>query len=116
MYNQNMNKEELVSELSKKAKVTQVLAFRILQLTMETIEKQVSKGKKVTIMGFGTFKRQKRAERTARIINTNKEIRIPECYAPMFIPSKMFKEMVSEKLDKEQKSYNPFADYPHNEW
>ena len=111
-----MNKEELVSEFSKKAKVTQVLAFRILQLTMETIEKQVSKGKKVTIMSFGTFKHQKRAERTARIINTNEEIRISECYAPVFIPSRMFKEIVSEKLDKEQKSYNPFADHHGNAW
>lgn len=106
-----MNKEELVCELSKKARVTNVFAFKILQLTMATIEKEVSRGRKVTIMGFGSFKRQKRAERTARIINTNEEIRIPERYLPVFIPSEKFKEMVSDKLDKEQKPCKTFFDY-----
>ena len=62
------------------------------------------------------FFRQKRAERTARIINTNEEIRIPARYAPLFIPSEMFKKMVSDKLDKEQKPCKTFFDYLDNTW
>ena len=90
----NMNKEEFVQELSKKARVTQVDAKKILNATLETIEKTVSKGKKVTLQGFGVCKLQHRASRTARIINENKVIRLPETTIPVFIPSKIFKEQV----------------------
>ena len=41
-----MNKEELVQEVSKKAKVTQKEAAEVINALMETIEKTVSKGKK----------------------------------------------------------------------
>ena len=50
-----MNKEELVKEVSKKAKVSQKATADILSATLETIQKTVSKGKKVTLVGFGTF-------------------------------------------------------------
>ena len=89
-----MNKEELVHMISVNAKVTQVDAKKVLTAFIETVEKTVSKGKKVTLQGFGTFKVQHRAERTARIISENKEIRIPAKNLPVFIPSKMFKERV----------------------
>lgn len=90
----NMNKEEFVQELSKKARVTQVDAKKVLTAFIETVEKTVSKGEKVTLQGFGVFKLQRRASRTARIINENKVIRLPETTIPVFIPSKIFKEQV----------------------
>ena len=89
-----MNKEEFVQELSKKARVTQVDAKKVLTAFIETVEKTVSKGEKVTLQGFGVFKLQRRASRTARIINENKVIRLPETTIPVFIPSKIFKEQV----------------------
>ena len=89
-----MNKEEFVQELSKKARVTQVDAKKVLTAFIETVEKTVSKGEKVTLQGFGVFKLQRRASRTARIINENKVIRLPETTIPVFIPSKLFKEQV----------------------
>ena len=50
-----MNKEELVQEISKKASVTQKEASQVLGAFIETVQKTVSKGKKVTLVGFGTF-------------------------------------------------------------
>ena len=41
-----MNKEELVKEVSKKAKVSQKATADIIAAALETIEKTVSKGKK----------------------------------------------------------------------
>ena len=41
-----MNKEELVKEVSKKAKVSQKSAADVIAATIETIQKTVSKGKK----------------------------------------------------------------------
>ena len=40
-----MNKEELVKEVSKKAKVSQKATADIIAATLETISKTVSKGK-----------------------------------------------------------------------
>ncbi|HIQ89099.1 TPA: HU family DNA-binding protein, partial [Candidatus Galligastranaerophilus faecipullorum] len=61
-----MNKEELVQEIAKKAKVTQKEAAEILNGFVETVQKSVSKGEKVTLVGFGTFEARKRAARTGR--------------------------------------------------
>ncbi|MDD3150955.1 MAG: HU family DNA-binding protein [Candidatus Gastranaerophilales bacterium] len=91
-----MNKEELVKEISKKARISQKQATEILSLTLETIEKTVVKGKKVTLVGFGTFESRKRAARTGRNPQTGKEIKIPAKTVPAFSAGKKFKEMVNK--------------------
>ena len=75
-----MNKEELVQEVAKKAKVTQKEAAEIINAFMDTVQKTVAKGKKVTLVGFGTFEARKRAARTGRNPQTGKAISIPAKY------------------------------------
>ena len=77
-----MNKEELVQEISKKSNVTQKEAAEVLSAWIETIEKTVSKGKKVTLVGFGTFEARKRAARVGRNPQTGKELKIPARTVP----------------------------------
>ena len=89
-----MNKEELVKEIAKKAKVSQKDAAEVLTATLETIEKTVSKGKKITLVGFGTFEARKRAARTGRNPQTGAEIKIPAKTVPAFSAGKKFKELV----------------------
>ena len=89
-----MNKEELVQEVSKKSKVTQKETAEIINALMETIEKTVSKGKKVTLVGFGTFEARKRAARIGRNPQTGKEIKIAAKTVPAFSAGKKFKEAV----------------------
>ena len=91
-----MNKEELVKEVSKKAKVSQKATADILSATLETIQKTVSKGKKVTLVGFGTFEARKRAARTGRNPQTGKEIKIPAKTVPAFTAGKKFKTAVNK--------------------
>ena len=92
-----MNKEELVQEISKKAKVTQKEAGEVLNALVDTIQKTVSKGKKVTLVGFGTFESRKRAARTGRNPQTGKEISIPAKTVPVFSAGKKFKTTVNGK-------------------
>ena len=92
-----MNKEELVQEIAKKAKVTQKDAAEVLGSLVETIQKTVAKGKKVTLVGFGTFESRKRAERTGRNPQTGKEIKIAAKTVPAFSAGKKFKELVNKK-------------------
>ena len=92
-----MNKEELVQEISKKAKVTQKEAGEVLSALVSTVQKTVSKGEKVTLVGFGTFESRKRAARTGRNPQTGKEIKIAAKTVPAFSAGKKFKELVNKK-------------------
>ena len=92
-----MNKEELVQEISKKAKVTQKDAAEVLNAIMSTIEKTVAKGKKVTLVGFGTWEARKRAARTGRNPQTGKELKIAAKTVPAFSAGKKFKDVVNKK-------------------
>ena len=71
-----MNKEELVKEVSKKAKVSQKATADILAATLDTNQKTVAKGKKVTLGGFGTFEARKRAARTGRNPQTGAALKL----------------------------------------
>ncbi len=90
-----MNKEELVQEIAKKTKVTQKDAAEVLNALVDTIQKTVAKGKKVTLVGFGTFESRKRAARTGRNPQTGKEISIPAKTVPVFSAGKKFKATVN---------------------
>ena len=89
-----MNKEELVKEVSKKAKVSQKATTDVVAAILETIEKSVAKGKKVTLVGFGTFEARKRAARTGRNPQTGAELKIAAKTVPAFTAGKKFKELV----------------------
>lgn len=91
-----MNKEELVQEVAKRTKTSQKQAAEIINTMMEVVEKSVSKGKKVTLVGFGTFEARKRASRTGRNPQTGKEIQIPAKTVPAFSAGKKFREMVNK--------------------
>ena len=89
-----MNKEELVKEVAKKAKVSQKAAADVLSATIETVQKTVAKGKKVTLVGFGTFEARKRKARTGRNPQTGAAIKIAAKTVPAFSAGKKFKELV----------------------
>lgn len=92
-----MNKEDLVKEVAKKTKLSQKDVAEILNATIEAITKTVSKGKKVTLVGFGSFESRKRAARMGRNPQTGKELKIPAKTVPAFTAGKKFKELVAGK-------------------
>ena len=91
-----MNKEELVQEVAKSAKVSQKEAAEVINCFMSTVQTTVSKGKKVTLVGFGTFESRKRAARTGRNPQTGKAIKIAAKTVPVFSAGKKFKDTVNK--------------------
>ncbi len=89
-----MNKEELVKTVAEKAKLSQKQTAEVVASILETVQKTVAKGKKVTLVGFGTFEARKRAARTGRNPQTGKEIKIAAKTVPAFSAGKKFKELV----------------------
>ena len=89
-----MNKEELVKEAAKKAKVPQKAAADVLDAFIDTVQKTVSKGKKITLVGFGVFEPRKRKARTGRNPQTGAAIKIAAKTVPAFSAGKRFKDAV----------------------
>ena len=92
-----MNKEELVKAVATSTKLSQKETAEVIGAVIETVQKTVSKGKKVTLVGFGTVEARKRAARVGRNPQTGKEIKIAAKTVPAFSAGKKFKEMVAKK-------------------
>ncbi len=89
-----MNKSELVSAISTKTKMSKSQIETWLDTTLEIIQKTVSKGEDVKIVGFGSFQKTKRRAKTGRNPKTGETHKIPETSVPRFKPGKEFKDCV----------------------
>jgi DNA-binding protein HU-beta len=89
-----MNKAELIASLetrlgSKKA------ASEALEAVVDAIIREVAKGNKVGITGFGTFEKISRAARTGRNPRTGTTVKIKKTAVPKFKPGTAFKTVVA---------------------
>ena len=89
-----MNKAELIERVSRKTKTTKTQAEFILDAAIEIIQKAVSSGEDVKIVGFGTFDRASRKQRNGRNPKTGTTMVIPASQVPRFRPGKEFKSLV----------------------
>jgi len=72
-----MNKAELISSIAEKAGFTKVQAKIALDAFVCATTEALTKGEKVSLVGFGTFAVVKRAARKGRNPQTKKEMDIP---------------------------------------
>ena len=91
-----MNKAELVAVMAEKAGISQKAAEASLKAFTETVAKELKKGQKVQLVGFGTFEVAKRAARTGRNPQTGAEMKIKASKAPKFKPGKALKDIVNK--------------------
>jgi len=91
-----MNKGELVDAVAEKANVTKKQADAVLTAAIDSIMEAVSEGKKVTLVGFGSFERRERKEREGRNPKTGEAMKIPATKVPAFSAGKLFKDLVAK--------------------
>jgi DNA-binding protein HU-beta len=89
-----MNKGDLVNLIADKAGVTKAQAGDALDAILGGIQKTLSKGGRVTLVGFGTFSVTKRAARKGRNPRTGKEIKIKAKNVVRFKAGKQLSEKV----------------------
>lgn len=90
-----MNKSQLVEKVSQLTHTTKTQSEVLIDATLEVIQKAVSKGEEVKLVGFGTFSRTKRKSRPGRNPKTGEPVTIPSVKVPRFKPGKEFKERVN---------------------
>jgi DNA-binding protein HU-beta len=92
-----VNKKELIDTVAKSTGETKRVVGDVVEETLTTIQKQVKRGDRVTIPGFGTFSRRARAARTARNPRTGEAIKVKASKVPAFKAGAGFKTFVSGK-------------------
>ena len=92
-----MTKTELIDKIAQKTKLTKKDTGKALDAVLESISSALTKGDKVTLVGFGSFEVRKREARKGRNPQNGKEIKIPARKVPAFRAGKALKEAVSKK-------------------
>jgi DNA-binding protein HU-beta len=92
-----LNKKELIDSIADATGESKRTVSEVVEATIETITKQVKKGERVSIPGFGTFERRNRSARTARNPRTGEEIKVKATKVPAFKAGAGFKEAVGGK-------------------
>ncbi|GIH78670.1 HU family DNA-binding protein [Planobispora longispora] len=90
-----MNKKELVDAIADRVGDKKT-ANEAVNAVLDTIQKAVAAGDKVSITGFGAFEMVHKPARTARNPSTGAEIKVAESWGPKFRPGSDFKDLVNE--------------------
>jgi len=89
-----MTKAELVARISKDAKISKRAAETALDSFMTGVRDSLKKGKRVSLVGFGTFAVGRRAARNGRNPQTGETIKIKAAKVPKFKAGKVLKDAV----------------------
>jgi len=89
-----MTKADLIFSMSKKAGITKTEANTVIDSFATMIMKELKRGGRVSLPGFGTFSLAQRKARAGRNPRTGASIKIPARKAAVFRPGKSLKEAI----------------------
>lgn len=90
-----MNKSELTAEIATKSGITKSEAGKVIDAITSTITSTLIKGESVTVIGFGTFKINKRDARVGRNPRTGAELKLAAKNVPAFSAGKALKDALN---------------------
>lgn len=83
-----MNKNDLIKSIARSAQITKNAAQRGLDGLLSTLSSAMKDGRRVTLLGFGSFSVVDRAPRTGRNPKTGEPVPIPQRRVVKFRPAK----------------------------
>ena len=92
-----MNKTELIAAIAAKAELSKKDSEKALKAFVDAVTEELKAGKKVQLLGFGTFEVSERAARKGINPLTKKEITIKASKAPKFKAGQALKDAVNTK-------------------
>jgi DNA-binding protein HU-beta len=97
-----VNKNQLIETLAARYDGNKRAARHALESVLDTITREVAKGEKVAITGFGSFEKRVRNARMVRNPQTGERIRAKKTHVPKFTAGQDLKNVVSgaKKLPK----------------
>jgi DNA-binding protein HU-beta len=97
-----VNKSQLIDTLAARFDGNRKAAAHALESVLDTITREVAKGEKVAITGFGSFEKRVRNARTVRNPQTGQTMKSKKKSVPKFTPGADLKNVISgaKKLPK----------------
>jgi DNA-binding protein HU-beta len=92
-----MNKQELVDAVAARTGDSKAATGEAIDAVIAAITGELTKGKTVQLIGFGSFSTGARAARVGRNPATGAEIQIPAAKTVKFTAGKAFKDAVNGK-------------------
>jgi DNA-binding protein HU-beta len=92
-----VTKADLVIAAARAGNMSKLAAGEAVNAVFDAIVDNVAKGKRVTVVGFGTFLPRKRKARAGRSPMNGKEIRITAKTVPAFAAGQGFKDAVGDR-------------------
>jgi DNA-binding protein HU-beta len=93
-----VNKTDLINKLAERLDGDKKTAQKAVEGFIDLVQREVQRGQKVSISGFGVFEKRARAARTARNPRTGEAVKVKKTNVPSFRPGTAFKDIVSGKL------------------
>jgi len=90
-----MTKRELADAVARKAHLTKRGATEAIDVFLNEVGRVLSKGEKVVLSGFGTFRVISMKGKTVKIPGTEKMVTIKAHRSPRFTPGKKLKRQVT---------------------
>ena len=90
-----MNKTDLINQLAERLDGDKKAAQAAVEGIIDLVQREVQKGRSVSISGFGVFEKRLRAARTARNPRTGEAVKVKKTTVPAFRPGKYFKDVIA---------------------
>ncbi len=89
-----MSREDLINKVAREVKISKAQANRTLKALIAGVTENLKKGKRMSLVGFGTFTVSNRKARTGRNPQTGAPIKISAARVARFRPGKQLKDAV----------------------
>lgn len=114
-----MTKAVVAAKVAQKTGMSRKDTMDAIEIFLESVKDALKQGKKVSLVGFGTFYMKEKKARNGRNPRTGERISIPAKLVATFKPGKAFRELVNETMAKqppgESASLAPPSEAPPSE-
>ena len=90
-----MNKQELISNISKKTSMPKSHILNVLDSCFDSISGALKKGQEVRLVGFGTWKKLRRKARIGRNPQTGKPLKISARNVAKFVAGQNLTDLIN---------------------
>lgn len=91
-----MTKAEFIDAIAANGDYTKKDAEKALKTVIDTITDSLTKGEKISLVGFGTFEVKERAAKTAINPRTKETVNVPAKKVPTFKAGKGLKDTIAQ--------------------
>lgn len=104
-----MNKTDLINQLAERFDGDKKTAQVAVEGFIDLVQREVQKGRNVSISGFGVFEKRTRAARSARNPRTGEAVKVKKTNVPVFRPGRYFRDVIAGTVKLPKPSLTPLT-------